>query len=75
MMTGVTQDPEGWLQARGFGIIVEQRDGHFWAHLTDVHGTVIAPDYGRGDNEAEAVDERSSVTNRSSDRLTGSVTE
>jgi hypothetical protein len=49
-------DAEEWLRDRGFGVVVEERDGVFWAHLTRLTSNrVVAPDYGRGDSPENAI--------------------
>ena len=46
-----------WLRHRGFGIVVEEHDGTFWAHLTRfLSDDVVARDFGRGDSRSEAME-------------------
>jgi hypothetical protein len=50
-------DAAHWLRDRGFGVVIEEHDGYFWAHLTrQSSNRVVARDYGRGDSPANAVE-------------------
>ena len=46
-----------WLRDRGFGFVVEERDGAIWAHLTRLSSNDIVPrDYRTGDSPADAIE-------------------
>jgi hypothetical protein len=60
-MSGLFDDDARWFADLGFGVWVERVDddavsGEWWAHLTRAGSDdVVAPRYGRGDTEADAV--------------------
>ena len=42
------KDVDQWFRARGFGIILTEEDGEFWAHLFGLSSLqVTVPKYGR----------------------------
>ena len=49
------RDVFDWFGSRGFGIVVTEDEGEFWAHLFPVTALVVSvPRYGRGGSVEEA---------------------
>lgn len=49
------KDVDHWFRDRGFGIVVTEEDGEFWAHLFPLSSLQIgAPKYGSGDTPEAA---------------------
>ena len=43
------REVDSWFAERGFGILITQEDGEYWAHLFPKNSLMIAaPKYGRG---------------------------
>jgi len=49
-----SETPEEYFGARAFGLSFSAGDGFVWADLTGRDGGVVAPRYGRGEDEASA---------------------
>jgi hypothetical protein len=49
------EDVDAWFRDRGYGVVVEEDNGTFWANLTRLpDGLTVAPLYGRGDTADDA---------------------
>jgi len=43
------KEVDDWFRGRGFGLVLSEKDGEYWAHLfSPASLQIFAPNYGRG---------------------------
>jgi len=53
----ILRDVDGWFGERGFGLILTEEDGEYWAPLFPKTSLIVSvPKYGRGRSQEEAAE-------------------
>lgn len=53
----ILREVDGWFGERGFGLILTEEDGEYWAHLFPKTSLIVSvPRYGRGRSQEEAAE-------------------
>jgi hypothetical protein len=53
----ILREVDAWFGERGFGLILTEEDGEYWAHLFPKSSLIVSvPKYGRGRSQEEAAE-------------------